>query len=76
MDRLETFIKGYLAAIDACDKEAQSMEKDYMEFYNRKGSDCKRLKDAADGIRAFRFRLDVLRFMAIEYKKKMLEEDE
>lgn len=76
MDRFETFLKGYLMAIDACDKEAKSMEEYYMEFYNRKGSDYKRLKYASDGIRAFRFRLDALRAQVIEYKKKMLEEGE
>lgn len=76
MDRLETYLKGYLRAIDTCDKEAQKMEEYYMEFYNRKGADYKRLKDASDGIRAFRFRLDALRAQVIEYKKTMLGEDE
>lgn len=76
MDRLEAFLKGYLMAIDACDKEAKRTEEYYREFYNRKGSDYKRLKDASDVIRAFRFRLDALRAQVIECKKKMLEEDE
>lgn len=76
MDRFDAFIMGDLTAIDACDKQAQIMEEYYMELYNRKkGSDYKRLKDAVDGIRAFRFHLDEIRLIIIDYKRMIFEGD-